>query len=141
METCQAAAQVSGGAKACAWGCLGFGDCKTVCKFDAITMSKNNLPEVNEQLCTACGDCVKTCPKDLFSLQAINRRLWIACRNEEAGDNLLQYCEVAKRGRKKQPWQIDTTSGTTISSRAVIHIVSKSSEKWVPFIETYWGES
>ena len=95
METCQAAAQVSGGAKACTWGCLGFGDCKTVCNFNAIKMSEHHLPVVNEQLCTACGDCVKICPKDLFSLQAISHRLWIACRNEEAGDQLLQYCEVA----------------------------------------------
>ena len=29
--TCLAAAQVSGGGKTCAWGCLGYGDCERAC--------------------------------------------------------------------------------------------------------------
>lgn len=95
LPSCQAAAQVSGGSKVCTWGCLGFGDCETICDFDAIKMSMENLPQVDEALCTGCGDCVKICPKDLFSLESINHRLWVACKNQEAGDQLLESCEVA----------------------------------------------
>jgi ferredoxin len=38
---------------------------------------------------------VDVCPKDLFSLQPVSRRLWVACKSLEAGDELLVDCEVA----------------------------------------------
>jgi Na+-translocating ferredoxin:NAD+ oxidoreductase RNF subunit RnfB len=95
LESCAAAAQVAGGGKGCFWGCLGLADCRDVCDFDAIRMDAHHLPVVDESLCTACGDCVDACPKDLFSLQPISRRLWVACRSLEAGDELLDDCEVA----------------------------------------------
>jgi Na+-translocating ferredoxin:NAD+ oxidoreductase RNF subunit RnfB len=95
MPSCRAAAQVAGGGKGCFWGCLGLADCEVVCGFDAITMDRNHLPVVDESLCTACGDCVDVCPKDLFSLHPASHRLWVACRSLEAGDQLLDDCEVA----------------------------------------------
>ncbi|MEQ8335842.1 MAG: RnfABCDGE type electron transport complex subunit B [Cyclobacteriaceae bacterium] len=95
MESCQAASLVSGGGKGCFWGCLGFGDCEAVCDFDAIHMDEHGLPVVDEDKCTACGDCVEVCPKDLFSIQSINNRLWVACKNLEAGDEILEECQVA----------------------------------------------
>lgn len=95
LSTCAAASAVSGGGKSCFWGCLGLGDCDVACDFEAITMDEHSLPRVNEDLCTACGDCVAACPKDLFSLEPISHRLWVACRSEEAGDQLLEECEVA----------------------------------------------
>jgi len=95
QQSCQSASQVSGGAKACVWGCLGFGDCKTACRFNAIHMNKQALPIIDETLCTGCGDCVDACPKDLFSLESMNHRLWVACKNLLAGDQLLESCEVA----------------------------------------------
>jgi electron transport complex protein RnfB len=95
MESCQAAAQVAGGSKTCRWGCLGFGDCEKICDFDAIFMNDHSLPVVIEAECTACGDCIDVCPKDLFSLHPINHRLWVACKNLEFGNDILEYCEVA----------------------------------------------
>ncbi len=95
LETCQAASLVSGGGKGCFWGCLGHGDCQVVCDFDAITMNSHALPVVDEDKCTACGDCVEVCPKDLFSLQPISHQLWVACKNLQAGDDILEECQVA----------------------------------------------
>ncbi len=95
IETCRAASLVSGGGKGCFWGCLGFGDCDEVCDFDAIHMDEHNLPVVDEELCTACGDCVEICPKDLFSLHPISHQLWVACKNLEKGDEILEDCQVA----------------------------------------------
>lgn len=95
ISSCQAASLVSGGGKGCFWGCLGHGDCQVVCGFDAITMNEFSLPVVDVNKCTACGDCVEVCPKDLFSLQPINNRLWVACKNLEAGDRVLEDCQVA----------------------------------------------
>lgn len=95
LGTCRAAAQVAGGGKACFWGCLGLGDCEVVCDFDAISMNAQSLPVVDEAKCTACGDCVEVCPKDLFSIHPASHRLWVACASLEAGDELLEDCEVA----------------------------------------------
>jgi len=95
LSSCRAAAQVAGGGKGCFWGCLGLGDCAEVCDFDAIRMTGQGLPVVNETRCTACGDCVEVCPKDLFSLHPVEHRLWVACRSLEEGDELLADCEVA----------------------------------------------
>jgi NAD-dependent dihydropyrimidine dehydrogenase PreA subunit len=50
---------------------------------------------VDVAACTGCGDCVEICPKDLFSLQPEDRRLWVACKNLEHGDAVLAECEVA----------------------------------------------
>ncbi|MBT8140612.1 MAG: RnfABCDGE type electron transport complex subunit B [Gammaproteobacteria bacterium] len=93
--SCLAAAQVAGGGKGCHWGCLGFGDCERVCDFNAIAMNAHGLPVVDSDQCTACGDCVEICPKDLFSLQPVNSHLWVACKNQERGDEVLAECEVA----------------------------------------------
>lgn len=93
--SCRAAAQVAGGGKACFWGCLGLADCYEACGFDAIRMDAHSLPVVDEGKCTACGDCVEACPKDLFSLQPSSHRLWVACKSQEAGDDILEECEVA----------------------------------------------
>jgi len=94
LDSCRAAALVSGGGKGCAWGCLGMGDCEDVCDFDAIHMDAHGLPLVTEDTCTACGDCVDVCPKDLFSIHPVSHRLWVACKNQEFGDAAEAECEV-----------------------------------------------
>ena len=95
IKSCAAVSQIAGGGKECLWGCLGLGDCEVSCDFNAIHMSTNALPIVDEELCTACGDCVDACPKDLFSLQSVNNHLWVTCKNEEFGDQVLNKCQVA----------------------------------------------
>lgn len=95
LDTCRAAALVSGGGKGCAWGCLGLGDCERVCDFHAIRMDAYGIPVVSEADCTACGDCVEVCPKDLFSIHPVSHRLWVACKNLLDGDQAEAFCEVA----------------------------------------------
>jgi Na+-translocating ferredoxin:NAD+ oxidoreductase RNF subunit RnfB len=98
MPSCAAAALVAGGGKGCFWGCLGLADCEQACDFDAIEMNPHRLPVVDEDRCTACGDCVEACPKDLFSLHPVSHRLWVACSSLAHGDEILQDCEVACTG-------------------------------------------
>ena len=98
LDTCRAAALVSGGGKSCVWGCLGLGDCGEVCDFDAISMDRQRLPVVEAERCTACGDCVDICPRDLLSLQPASHHLWVACNNPEAGDAAEADCRVLCNG-------------------------------------------
>jgi Na+-translocating ferredoxin:NAD+ oxidoreductase RNF subunit RnfB/ferredoxin len=94
LSSCRAAALVSGGGKGCRWGCLGLGDCEAVCGFDAIEMDRFGLPVVDFDKCTACGDCVDVCPKDLFTLEPVSRRLWVACKSQDFGEAAEAECEV-----------------------------------------------
>jgi RnfABCDGE-type electron transport complex B subunit len=94
LETCRAAAMVAGGGKGCAWGCLGLADCERVCDFKAIRMDSTGLPVVDEEKCTACGDCVEICPRDLFSLHPASHRLWVACKNLEKDEDAESDCAV-----------------------------------------------
>lgn len=95
FETCKAAAAVAGGGKGCTWGCLGLADCEVVCLLDAIYMNENALPVVIPELCTACNDCVVTCPKDLFVLMPMEQKLIVQCRNLLNGDAAEDLCSVA----------------------------------------------
>lgn len=95
MKSCRAAVAAGGGGKACSWGCLGLADCEVSCDFDAIHMDAHGLPVVDVEKCVACNDCVEACPLDLFSLQPISHRLWVACKSLAEGDKALADCEVA----------------------------------------------
>lgn len=95
LRSCRAAALVSGGGKGCSWGCLGLGDCADVCGFDSIVLDRYGLPQVSTDTCTACGDCVDICPKDLLEIHPMSRKLWVACKNQEFGDDAELQCEVA----------------------------------------------
>ena len=95
LRTCGAAASVAGGGKGCSWGCLGFGDCAVSCSFGAITMNRFGLPVVDVALCTACGDCVDACPKNLFEIIPLDQQLIVQCRSQIEGDGALASCSVA----------------------------------------------
>jgi RnfABCDGE-type electron transport complex B subunit len=98
VETCAAAAAVAGGGNACAWACVGLADCMRACTFDAIFMNDRDLPVVIPALCTACGDCVEACPKDIFTLMPITQKLIVQCRNLLEGAAADAVCSAACNG-------------------------------------------
>jgi len=57
-------------------------------------MNEHGLPVVDEDTCTACGDCVDVCPKDLFELHSLSHQLFVACKNLEKGEEPEAECEV-----------------------------------------------
>ncbi len=95
FPSCRAAATVTGGFKECTYGCLGLADCEVACTFDAIRMGTTGLPIVDVDLCTACGDCVTACPKDLFELLPLRQKLVVQCKSLLEGDEALARCRVA----------------------------------------------
>ena len=86
---------MAGGGKGCTWGCLGLADCERDCLLDAIYMNEDGLPVVIPEKCTACNDCVETCPKDLFVLMPMDQKLIVQCRNLVHGEPAEAMCSVA----------------------------------------------
>ena len=93
--TCAAASAVAGGGKGCSWGCLGLADCVRSCNFDAMWMREDGLPGIDIEKCTACGDCVRACPKDLLEIHPLDHRLLVQCKSLIAGDGVLENCKAA----------------------------------------------
>ncbi len=95
LETCKAAAAVASGGKGCTWGCTGQADCEVACDLDAIYMNAFGLPVVIPEKCTACGDCVEACPKDLFTIMPLEQKLIVQCKSLLEGEEAEELCKVA----------------------------------------------
>ena len=91
IQSCSAAKQLFGGEGACAFGCLGYGDCKIVCPSGAICL-ENGLARVDPRYCTGCGLCVKACPNSLISLAKDDIAVTVLCRNLEKGAVVRKKC-------------------------------------------------
>ncbi|MGK5090700.1 (Fe-S)-binding protein [Deltaproteobacteria bacterium TL4] len=94
-ESCAAEYLVNGGNRACAWGCLGLGDCEDSCTFNAIHMNAIRLPVVDVDRCTACGDCVDACPINLFRIEPLSQKLIVQCNSPLEGEAARSVCAVA----------------------------------------------
>ena len=98
-QSCKVAHATCGGETACAFGCLGCGDCVSVCRFDAIRMNpETGLPEVDADKCTACGACVKACPRNIIEIRPKgknNRRVYVNCVNKDKGPVAMKACKVS----------------------------------------------
>lgn len=98
-QSCAVVASLYGGETGCTWGCLGKGDCVVVCNFDAISVNpETGLPEVDQDKCTACGACVKACPKAVIELRkkgVKDRRIFVSCINKDKGAVARKACSAA----------------------------------------------
>lgn len=102
---CHIEASLYKGDTDCAFGCLGNGDCVNACLFDAIRMDNNTgLPIVDEEKCTACGACVKACPRNIIELRKKgpkSRRIYVECVNKDKGAIARKACKSACIGCSK----------------------------------------
>lgn len=95
ITDCRAAHMLSGGDKACQFGCLGYGTCERLCPFDAIHMTENGVALVDEDKCTACGICIEACPKDVIAYVPYQQEVVVECQNKERGGHVKKDCSVA----------------------------------------------
>lgn len=145
LETCKAAAAIAGGGKGCAWGCLGLGDCEEDCTFDAIYMNRHGLPVVIPDRCTACGDCVTSCPKDLFTLMPVDQKLIVQCKSALEGDEIEALCRVActacgKCAQDAAPDLISMRGGLAVIDYTKNHLASPEATARCPTGAIAWVE-
>ena len=97
--SCRVKAALYAGDTACAFGCLGCGDCVAACAFGAISMDPaTGLPVVDESKCTACGACAKACPKSIIEIRPKGprgMRLYVSCLNKDKGPAAKKACASA----------------------------------------------
>lgn len=89
-----------GGAKACTYGCLGYGSCVKACPFDAIHII-NGVAVVDKEACKACGKCVGKCPKHLIELVPYEQKTFVGCSSHAKGKAVTAACEIGCIGCKK----------------------------------------
>ncbi len=99
VRSCRVQLMSGTGETGCAFGCLGGGDCEAVCQFGAIRVNpETGIAEVNEELCTACGACVKACPRKIIELRPKgpkSRRMVVLCVNRDKGAVANKVCKAS----------------------------------------------
>lgn len=90
---CKTNELLSGGSKACQWGCLGFASCSKVCNYDAIDVNKDGVSQVDKDKCSSCGLCIQECPKGIIERIPKSAKVYIACSNHDKGKLAMEVCE------------------------------------------------
>lgn len=99
VRSCRVQLLSGTGETACAFGCLGGGDCVGACQFGALHINpETGLPEVDEEKCTACGACFKACPRRVIELRPKGpkgRRMAVLCVNRDKGAVANKVCKAS----------------------------------------------
>ena len=90
-QSCLAAAGIAGGPKDCRFACVGLGDCQDKCAFDAIKM-QDGIALIDPDKCTACGACVKACPRSVIKLMPLSQSVIVRCRNQDTARLARAVC-------------------------------------------------
>lgn len=94
LHDCRKLALIPGhGEKQCNNGCMGYGSCMKVCKFDAIRVV-NGVAIVDPEKCAACGQCTLVCPNHLIELIPYNAKTVVCCGSQEKGKAVKDACKA-----------------------------------------------
>ncbi len=92
LSDCFAASKVAGnGPMVCKFGCLGFGNCTKVCKYDAIAVV-DGAAVVDKEKCVGCMSCAKACPRNLIVPVNHDHHVVIACNSRAKGAVTTRGC-------------------------------------------------
>jgi RnfABCDGE-type electron transport complex B subunit len=90
-----AAANLVTDVQGCTYGCLAFGDCVTVCDYDALHVVYG-LATVDYDKCVGCGACAKVCPRNIITITSFKSEqiLAVTCSNKDKGKDVIAVCNV-----------------------------------------------
>ena len=100
VHSCSAAKLLFGGAGACAFGCLGNGDCVSVCPQQAIRIDKG-IAVVDRDACIGCGLCEKVCPNHVIGIFPKKQKVFDRCSNYNRGKAVMDVCKAGCIGCTK----------------------------------------
>lgn len=100
IQSCTANKMFYRGRGACSRACLGFGDCVSVCEYNAITMV-NGVASIDKRKCVACGLCVKNCPNHLITILPSKLTTFVGCSSTDTGAKTGKVCKAGCIGCKK----------------------------------------
>lgn len=102
---CAIANSLYAGETGCAYGCLGCGDCVSVCSLGAISIDPvTHLPVVDIDICGGCGACARACPRGIIEVRkrgVKGRGVYVSCVNKDKGAVARKACNVACIGCSK----------------------------------------
>jgi len=119
LKTCFAAKQLYGGQGACTYGCIGFGDCVSVCPSDAICV-EDSLARIDRRRCSGCAVCAKICPTGVISIEREPIHVAVRCNNAEKGAVVKSKCSKGCIGCKRCSMACPAKTITVKDSLAVI---------------------
>lgn len=119
VDTCQAVSMLYAGDSACAYGCLGHGDCVAACPENAIRIC-NGLAVVDTDKCVGCGICAKTCPKHVITIAPLKFKQHVRCMNTDKGVNTRKVCKTGCIGCMKCQKTCEYGAITVKNNNAVI---------------------
>ena len=100
VHSCSAAKLLFGGTGACAFGCLGNGDCVSVCPQQAIRIDKG-IAVVDRDACIGCGLCEKVCPNHVIGIFPKKQKVFDRCSNYNRGKAVMDVCKAGCIGCTK----------------------------------------
>ena len=91
VKTCASVNLTYSGDKSCAFACLGYGDCVSVCPKSAITID-NGIANIDPRKCIGCGICARQCPNGVIKLIPDVATVVVECSNTDKGALTRKYC-------------------------------------------------
>lgn len=92
VQSCAAAKRFYGGNGLCSFGCIGLGDCVSVCDNQALAIV-GGIAQVTPSLCGACGKCAKVCPNQLISIRPVTKHYDVRCSSKDNGKTTKLACK------------------------------------------------
>ena len=90
-RSCAAAKLLFGSDGACHYGCIGYGDCASVCPENAINII-NGIAHINDIRCMGCGACARTCPQGIIEVLPKEFEVEVSCSNHDRGPAVKKAC-------------------------------------------------